>query len=59
MGRIAVGVDAMNTRRFPRTMQQAFGAYCDHRLHPMPEPGLWQRFLVWLTGQPDNLETTK
>lgn len=27
----------MNTRRHPRTMQQAFGPYTDHRLHPMPE----------------------
>lgn len=28
----------MNARRFPRTMQDAFGPYTDNRLHPMPEP---------------------
>lgn len=28
----------MNIRRYPRTMQQAFGPYTDNRLHPMPEP---------------------
>lgn len=27
----------MNTRRYPRTMQQAFGPHTDHRLHPMPQ----------------------
>lgn len=49
----------MNTRRYPRTLAQAFGPYCDNRLHPMQEPrvSLWHRFLTWLTGQPDNLET--
>lgn len=26
------------TGRSPRKMQQAFGCYVDHRLHPMPEP---------------------
>ena len=24
--------------RHPRSMQQAFGPYTDHRLHPMPDP---------------------
>lgn len=28
----------MNTRRYPRTLQQAFGPYTDNTLHPMPEP---------------------
>lgn len=28
----------MNTRRFPRSMAEAFGPYTDNRLHPMPEP---------------------
>ena len=27
----------MQTRRFPRTMQQAFGPYTTHDLHPMRE----------------------
>lgn len=27
----------MNTRRYPRTMQDAFGPYTDDRLQPMPE----------------------
>ena len=27
----------MNTRRFARSMQDAFGPYCDNRLHPMPD----------------------
>ena len=27
----------MNARRYPRTMQSAFGPYTDHRLHPMPQ----------------------
>jgi len=25
----------MNTRRFSRTLQEAFGPHTDHRLHPM------------------------
>lgn len=29
----------MNTRRYPRTMQQAFGPYTDHALQPMR--GAW------------------
>jgi hypothetical protein len=28
----------MNARKYPRTMQAAFGPYTDNRLHPMPEP---------------------
>jgi hypothetical protein len=27
----------MNTRRFPRTLQQAFGPYTSQDLYPMPE----------------------
>jgi hypothetical protein len=27
----------MNTRRYPRTLAQAFGPYTDNRLHPIPE----------------------
>jgi hypothetical protein len=27
----------MNTRRYPRTMQEAFGPYADDQLQPMPE----------------------
>lgn len=26
----------MNTRRFPRTLQEAFGPHTDSRLHPKP-----------------------
>ncbi len=28
----------MNARRYPRSMQEAFGPHCDHNLQPMPEP---------------------
>jgi hypothetical protein len=28
----------MNTRRYPRTMQEAFGPYVDNHLLPMQEP---------------------
>ena len=28
----------MSTGKFARTMQQAFGPYTSHALHPMPEP---------------------
>ena len=28
----------MNSRSYPRTMQQAFGPYTDDTLHPKPEP---------------------
>lgn len=31
----------MNTRRYPRTMVEAFGPYTDNRLHPMPESRSW------------------
>jgi hypothetical protein len=27
----------MQTRTYPRTLQQAFGPYTDSRLHPMPD----------------------
>lgn len=36
----------MNTRRYPRTMQEAFGPYTSHKVEPMPPPrrplSLWQ-----------------
>lgn len=49
----------MNTRRYPRTMTQAFGPYTDNRLQPMYErrASLWFRLLAWITGQADKLET--
>lgn len=28
----------MNTRRYPRTLQEAFGPYTDHNIQPMREP---------------------
>jgi len=28
----------MSTGKFARTMQQAFGPYTSHALHPLPEP---------------------
>lgn len=28
----------MNTRRYPRTLVEAFGPYTDNVVHPMPEP---------------------
>ena len=28
----------MNTRKFPRTMQQAFGPHTDHRIYEPVEP---------------------
>jgi hypothetical protein len=43
----------MNTRRYPRTMQQAFGPYTDDRLHPMPErrmPSWFERLLIRICG---------
>lgn len=27
------------TRRYPRTLQQAFGPYCSNEVHPMPDRG--------------------
>lgn len=27
----------MNARKYPRTLQQAFGPYTNNTLHPMPE----------------------
>jgi hypothetical protein len=29
-------MDMKTTKRFPRTMTEAFGPYTDHRLYPMP-----------------------
>lgn len=29
---------AVNARRYPRTMTEAFGPYTSNELHPMPEP---------------------
>lgn len=43
----------MNTRRYPRTMAEAFGPYTDHRLHPMPNrqaPGWLERLLARICG---------
>lgn len=28
----------MNTRRYPRTLQEAFGPYTDGHIEPMPAP---------------------
>lgn len=28
----------MNTRRYPRTLQEAFGPYTSHEIEPMREP---------------------
>ena len=38
----------MTTRKYPRTLQQAFGPYADNRLHPMPDtrPMDWQDTIV-------------
>jgi hypothetical protein len=38
----------MNTRRYPRTMQQAFGPYTDDRLQPMSEPSLTRRLVTFV-----------
>ena len=40
----------MNTRRYPRTLQQAFGPYTDNTLHPMREPAnrRWQDWAIYL-----------
>lgn len=40
----------MNTRRYPRTLVEAFGPYTDSRLVPMPDerPSLFDRLLRWL-----------
>lgn len=43
----------MNTRRYPRTMQEAFGPYTDDRLHPMRErrvPNWFERLLIRFCG---------
>lgn len=45
--------DPMNTRRYPRSMAEAFGPYTDHRLHPMPTrraPGWFERLLIRICG---------
>jgi hypothetical protein len=38
----------VNTRRYPRTLQQAFGPYTDSRLLPMNNPPS-ERSHVWAT----------
>lgn len=40
----------MNTRRYPRSMAEAFGPYTDNALHPMREqkPSPWLRAFGWL-----------
>lgn len=37
----------MNTRRFPRTLAEAFGPYTNHRLEPMSAPS--ERSQIWAT----------
>lgn len=38
----------MNTRKYPRTMQAAFGPHTSHELHPMPEPmHRHDRIVLW------------
>ena len=53
----------MNTRRYPRTLQEAFGPYTSREVLPMREPDAWGRHgmgalvvllvvavvLVWMT----------
>jgi hypothetical protein len=36
----------MNTRKHPRTMQQAFGPYTSNTLHEPDRPLDWQDYLV-------------
>lgn len=31
----------MNTRRYPRTLNEAFGPYCGNVVHPMREAKFW------------------
>ena len=38
----------MYTRRYPRTMQQAFGPFTDSVLHEMPEKKTTPLLVVWL-----------
>ena len=33
----------MNTRRYPRTLQEAFGPYTSREVLPMREPDAWGR----------------
>jgi len=43
----------VNARKYPRTMQAAFGPYTNHTLHPMPDahrPRLWVWIAVYLTA---------
>jgi hypothetical protein len=49
------------TGRAPRSLAEAFGCSIQDAVHPMPDntPSLWRRLLLLITGQPDNLETTK
>jgi hypothetical protein len=40
----------MNTRKFPRTMQQAFGPYTDHRIYePKPPASSSARYALGIT----------
>ena len=38
----------MNTRRYPRTMNEAFGPYCGNVVYPMREPSFWSPIRVAL-----------
>ena len=38
----------MNSRRYPRTMQSAFGPYTDSRLHPMPDERVTEHGLSYI-----------
>ena len=38
----------MNTRRYPRTLVQAFGPYASGPVYPMREPSFWSPIRVAL-----------
>ena len=38
----------MNTRRYPRTMNEAFGPYCGNVVYPMREASFWSPIRVAL-----------
>ena len=38
-------------RRYPRTIQEAFGPHASRELQPLPEPGLAERLLNSLTPE--------
>lgn len=42
----------MNTRRYPRTLQEAFGPYASGPVHPMPEPRrrFWQDVALYVVA---------